>query len=164
MILVFHHLKDGCENNNMNKKTVIIITILLLFVGLTTLLFVILKPSNNTETNTFDKNIVPTRSTIKQGTIIDEKTEMPPEEVLEAEANFYKVNIPDVFIANLTPFENESFLIRSELTDNGPNGEYIFFVEPKIESITQVQEDLIQWFLENGLTNDQISELDVTFE
>lgn len=149
----------------MNRRIIIILGGILTLVGITLLVLLVTQRDEDTSSVTpFDENRVPTRIVTDPSTIEDGLTEQPPAQVLEAEQNFYRVNVPDVFVANLTPFENDFFSIRDELVDNGEDGEFVFFVQPKTETTIQAQDALVAWLLENGLTTDQIGELTISFE
>lgn len=150
----------------MNRRIIIILSVVLLITfGLFIIIFMNSKQGQDSkQEQTFDNNRVPTRPANEITRSIDESSEQPPEEIIQAEENFYRVNVPDVFVANLTPFENESFSIRSDLVDDGANGQFVFYVEPKTDTLLEAQTALEQWLLENQLTNDQISRLTITFE
>lgn len=85
-----------------------------------------------------------------------------PEELIEQSGQFQKQKYPDVYLSNQTPYSNDNFSIVSEYTLS-PAGHFYFTVILKGDK-TKSKENFIDWLRSLGLTNSQISALDIRYE
>lgn len=89
----------------------------------------------------------------------DTQTEGLYEEVL----NEQKVEHPDTYVANNTPFENAFFSIRTDFDPNPPAHNY-FIVTQKTENEEEVQQAVNVWLQQLDLSTEQIQSLDIRYE
>lgn len=88
-------------------------------------------------------------------------TEEPPNFVEDTE-NYQKENYPDVFLANKTPYKNDSFSVSSAFAKT-PKEHFYFTVILKGEE-TKSKNEFLDWLKSQGLTDTQISTLDIRYQ
>jgi hypothetical protein len=75
--------------------------------------------------------------------------------------NYMKINDPDVFLANQTPFNNDLISITSTLQTEGEG--FFSFTVTSNQGIVIAQREFANWALRLGLTQDQINNLAVEY-
>lgn len=75
---------------------------------------------------------------------------------------FTKINSPDIFLANNTPFENDDFKIVRSGTHSSPTEHYFFTIIYKRPN-GNVKTAVEKWLLTLGLNSDQITSLDIEY-
>lgn len=73
---------------------------------------------------------------------------------------FDKANQPDVFVANITPYQTKDFSVDTTYVDGTPYGHYGILVTVKTPSGKQ---NFLDWLTSLGLTDQQISTLDIQY-
>ncbi len=86
-----------------------------------------------------------------------------PDTFFEEEAAYFRENRPDVYLSNNVPYEGETFRIRSRMIE-GATTRFVFDVTPKAASTEQVRTDLNTWLKQLQLTDEQISQLEITIQ
>ncbi len=76
--------------------------------------------------------------------------------------NAQKIQHPDIFLSNQTPYASLSFSIISTFTPS-PTGHYYFTVSLLAEK-TFAKNAFLSWVKNLGLTDQQISSLDITYK
>lgn len=76
--------------------------------------------------------------------------------------NFNKTNYPDVFLANLSPYETSSFKMTVTFVSY-PTGHYRINVEAKVTEEEKAKQDFLTWVKNQGLTDQQVSSLDIVY-
>ena len=82
-----------------------------------------------------------------------------PEGAAEAEAEFQRQNHPDVFLSNFTPFESATFSLSSEFIGE-ENGHFRFTVTSQTSA---GKNDFLNWLKSLNLSDNQIAELDISY-
>lgn len=81
------------------------------------------------------------------------------EEIEEKE----RVNHPDIYITNRTPYEDSTFAITSDFEQKTP-AHYYFIVTSKINNPDTVEQAVDAWLQLQGLTEEQINGLDIRYQ
>lgn len=74
-----------------------------------------------------------------------------------------RIDHPDIYITNRTPFENETFAITSDFEPKTP-AHYFFSVVSKIGDTESTQRAVDAWLQLQGLSEEQITELDIRYK
>lgn len=74
-----------------------------------------------------------------------------------------RINHPDIYITNRAPYENEDFAIESAFEPQTP-AHYYFIVTPKISDTNTVEQSVNAWLQLQGLTAEQITQLDIRYQ
>lgn len=98
---------------------------------------------------------------VTQGTPADHLPDTRDEELVTEVEEYQRVNRPDVYITNRTPFENDMFSITSDFERKVP-AHYYFIVTPKSD-IETVRQAVDAWLQLQGLTAEQINQLDIRY-
>ncbi len=69
---------------------------------------------------------------------------------------------PDVFLARRTPYEGTDFKVNSELSDS--TGYFVFTVTITSNDKQTAQQDFLNWALSQGLTQEQVRSLQITYQ
>lgn len=85
-----------------------------------------------------------------------------PSGAAEQNNAFLIQNHPDVFLSNQTPYSASNFSVSSDFTQT-PTGHFHFTVS-LIGNSQDAKNAFIQWALSLGLTNEQIQQLDITYQ
>jgi hypothetical protein len=86
-----------------------------------------------------------------------------PDGFFEEEAAYLRENRPDVYLSNNVPYESETFSIQSRMIE-GATTRFVFDVRPKAATTQQVRNDLNNWLKQLQLTDEQISQLEITIQ
>lgn len=85
------------------------------------------------------------------------------EEVMEYTNAYEKENNPDIYVANQTPYETDTFAIRADFEPKVP-AHYYFTVTTKTGAASQAQAAVNEWLKSLDLTQEQIDNLDIRYE
>ncbi|MCL5439143.1 MAG: hypothetical protein M1268_04105 [Patescibacteria group bacterium] len=85
-------------------------------------------------------------------------------EMATEEENFQRKNHPDVFLSNKTPYSTANFSIVNPGFKSLPNGHYYFTITLMGTNKELSKTEFINWLLSLGLTNNQIQNLDITYQ
>lgn len=127
----------------MNKKVIIGIGILCLVFLVIFLLYLSLKPEVK-----------------KQELVIENSPALDEQSMRDIEES-QRLHAPDIYLIGKMPVVEPTFNIDSYL-DNQRHA-YVFTVSPKIASLQEVQQNVFDWLLSIGLTEDQINTLIIEY-
>jgi len=74
-----------------------------------------------------------------------------------------RINHPDIYITNKTPYENDSFSITSDFEPKTP-AHYYFTVVSKTNNAASTAQAVDAWLQLQGLTEEQITQLDIRYQ
>lgn len=74
-----------------------------------------------------------------------------------------RINHPDIYITNRTPYEDNDFAIKSAFEPKTP-AHYYFIVTSKINDPRSVEQAVNAWLQLQGLTEEQINGLDIRYQ
>ncbi len=83
--------------------------------------------------------------------------------IFEKANNYERINNPDVFLSNQTPYSNSRFSVTSSYTNN-PSGHFFFTVKLTGANKDASKADYINWVKSKGISESQISELDFRYQ
>ena len=109
-----------------------------------------------------DKQKVRLYRFVTQGTPAEHLPDTRDEELVTEVEEYQRINRPDVYITNRTPFENDLFSIKSDFERKVP-AHYYFSVSPKTD-IETTRQAVDAWLQLQGLTAEQISQLDIRYQ
>lgn len=127
------------------KKYVLIIVGVLVVIGLVTVLLL-----STSKKKSQDEEYEPSNSP------------MMSQETFDAIEEEDRLNAPNVYIGNKMPVEKESFSMDDYVDKNRKS--IVFVVKLKTISLQQVQEDVNNWLLSEGLTQEQIDTLIIEYD
>lgn len=96
--------------------------------------------------------------TLKQNEVLPDTIDP---EVHDQQEEYELENATDVYVAGLTPFENNSFSVVSDYAYK-PAGHYVFYVEARTDR-ENARLAFISWLKSNNLTDTQIGSLDILY-
>lgn len=110
-----------------------------------------------------DKQKVRLYRFVTEGELAEFLPDTRPDELIAEVEEYDRLNNTDIYITNRTPYENNIFAIRSEFDPVTP-AHYYFIITSKVNDDTQVRQSVNAWLQLQGLTDDQIRELDIRYE
>ena len=134
----------------MNKRILIIIGIIASILILTVLVWFALKP----EASPSDEPVTPEEE-------IHDQTPGMTQEELDQIQESNRLNAPAVYLHNKLPIVEETFIIDSYIDREREST--VFTILPKIESLQEVQQDVLDYLLSIGLTEGQINSLIIEY-
>ena len=135
------------------KKTTLIIIILIIIAIILFLLIYLLSKRSLPEIR--QPNTTPTTEPINYNA--------PPPGTAEKQEQFQKTEYPDAFLANITPYQNDLFVVTSNFTST-PTEHFYFTVQLLSTDKVAAQQSVLQWIKGQGLTDQQIQSLDLRYE
>lgn len=139
----------------ITRKTLIIAGITVSVV----LLLILLILSFQTQFGRSSEAPEPTPTTLED--IID-RTPPLNQEALDQIQESNRLNAPDVYLHNQLPVVQPTFNIDAYI--DRARSTFVFRVYPKTDSLLQVQQDVNDWLLSIGLTQDQIDSLVIEYQ
>lgn len=100
---------------------------------------------------------------VTEGTLSEILPDTRSNDLIEEVEEKERVNHPDIYITNRTPFEDSTFSIRSDFEPKTP-AHYYFIVTSKINDRSTVEQAVNAWLQLQGLTEQQINGLDVRYQ
>ncbi|MCJ7739756.1 hypothetical protein MUP32_00360 [Candidatus Microgenomates bacterium] len=143
----------------MNKKKLLII----IAIGLVLLVILILvlslkKATESPESQKFTNGYQPLE--IKKPTVTNAFIDTFPEKAAEKEKEFQRINHPDVFLANLSPYKAENFSVK---TGGFKNGHFSFTVILNKDGQALAKINFFDWLRSKGLDDAQTALLDIDY-
>jgi len=86
-----------------------------------------------------------------------------PEGLVEDTLQQQKTNDPDVYVANNTPYESNTFSVRADFESSTP-AHFYFTVTPKVGDEDEVRQAVRVWLQQLDLSDAQIDSLDIRYE
>jgi len=145
----------------MKKNSILIAVGLIVTIGVLIVLQRILVTSDNPPVSSIP--LSPTTFQAQENTKVLPRVESnsAPKNAVPTEEAYEKVYRPDLFISNKTPYQNEYFAITYTFKTQ-PSGHFAFTVQLKNDR-AKAQQEFASWLTAQGLTNTQISTLDITY-
>lgn len=146
----------------MNKSKIIIVVGTVLLILLTIVLLLVAIQSSPSLSQREEPVVTGGPTVIPPPEIPIENDSPPPnQEAIDAFRADMIENAPDVYVKNYTPVERETFLLESKF--DAANDRYTFVITPRVSSLQQVQQDVLDWFLEIRYPTDKIDQLFIEY-
>lgn len=138
----------------ISRRTFIILGLIVSVVTLVTLVILTFQMNLNQSKNPSNTS----------NTVEDPFDQTPPlnQEALDAIQESNRLNAPDVYLHNQLPIVQPTFNIEAYI--DRKRSSYVFTILPKTNSLQQVQQDVNDWLISIGLTQDQIDSLIIEYQ
>ena len=145
----------------MNQRRILIIGAILSIILLLLLVIVYITNRQRQEDNAQQQDQTPRQEVPIPTTSDVDFTQPPSQEALNRIEESHRIFAPTVYVMNKLPHDEVTYAMDFYLDEE--REAYVFTVEPKISSLQQVQQDVLDWLLGIGLTEDQIGTLIIEY-